>query len=155
MGAQRNGYSNEGESEKLRMGDKTRGLYSEGKFIVSRRDGTDQEGGKHDGCRYFVLDLTHDPHAAPALRSYAVSARADGYELLANDLERTVGNAAPALSSRDTEIREVLEGLRSKPNGCWCGLSHLTETTQFEEDGTHDNACLAARALYAKLQGAP
>lgn len=72
------------------MGDKSRGLYPEGKFVVLRKDGTDQPGGKHDGCKYFVLDVTHDPHAIPALRAYAESARNDGYELLANDLDAMV-----------------------------------------------------------------
>lgn len=43
------------------------------KFHVERIDGTDQPGGKHECCEYFVLDLDHDPHAAPALRAYAAS----------------------------------------------------------------------------------
>lgn len=75
------------------MGDKSRGLYPEGKFIVRRRDGSDETGGKHDSCNYFVLDVTHDPHAIPALRSYAASARKEGYELLANDLEGIAATA--------------------------------------------------------------
>lgn len=41
------------------------------KFIVQRVDGSDAPGGKHHGCEYFVLDMTHDPHAAAALRAYA------------------------------------------------------------------------------------
>lgn len=40
------------------MGDKNKGLY--GKFAVQRMDGSDQPGGKHHGCEYFVLDLSHD-----------------------------------------------------------------------------------------------
>ena len=67
------------------MGDKTRGLYPEGKFIVRRKDGTDAPGGKHDGCEYFVLDMTHDPHARSAILAYAQSCEAD-YPLLAADL---------------------------------------------------------------------
>jgi hypothetical protein len=67
------------------MGDKSQGLI--GKFRIERVDGTDAEGGKHHGCNYFVLDLTHDEHAIPALQSYADSARAAGYELLADDLQ--------------------------------------------------------------------
>jgi hypothetical protein len=47
------------------MGDPTRGLYD--KFNVSRTDGKSAPGEKHAGCRHFVLDLTHDPHARPAL----------------------------------------------------------------------------------------
>ena len=62
---------------------KALGLYH--KFDVRRADGTDAPGGKHDGCSYFVLDLTHDPHAIPALRAYAKACRAE-YPLLAIDL---------------------------------------------------------------------
>lgn len=41
------------------------GLYA--KFIVRRTDGSDAPGGKHHGCDYFVLDVTHDKHAKAAL----------------------------------------------------------------------------------------
>lgn len=63
------------------MSDPTRGLYE--KFIVRRTD----DSPKHDGCEYFVLDLTHDKHAAPALAAYADSCEAE-YPLLAADLRR-------------------------------------------------------------------
>ena len=43
------------------------------KFEVRRTDGSDGPGGKHDGCRYFVLDMDCDPHAGPALKAYAES----------------------------------------------------------------------------------
>lgn len=66
------------------MSDKTKGLF--GKFYVTRKDGRDRPGEKHDGCEYFVLDLTHDPHAIPAIRAYAKSCRAD-YPALAADLD--------------------------------------------------------------------
>lgn len=69
------------------MGYKTRGLYD--KFTVTRNDGSSEPGGKHHGCNYFVLDLTHDPHAAAALRAYADSCDAD-YPLLAADLRAKV-----------------------------------------------------------------
>jgi hypothetical protein len=41
------------------------------KFYVLRNDGSSEPGQKHDGCDYFVLDLTHDPYARPAARAYA------------------------------------------------------------------------------------
>lgn len=47
----------------------TTGLYH--KFNVSRTDGSSEPGCKHHGCDYFVLDLTHDPFAMPALAAYA------------------------------------------------------------------------------------
>jgi hypothetical protein len=42
-----------------------------GKFEVRRTDGSDQPGGRHHGCRYLVLDLTHDPSARHAARIFA------------------------------------------------------------------------------------
>ena len=45
------------------------------KFEVRRVDGSDKPGGKHHGCRYFVLDLDHDPHAAAAMAAYAQACR--------------------------------------------------------------------------------
>jgi hypothetical protein len=69
------------------MGDKTRGLYN--KFIVERVDGSGEEGGKHHGCEYFVLDLTHDKHAKAALHAYARSCLRE-YPLLADDLLKKI-----------------------------------------------------------------
>lgn len=45
------------------------------KFNVTRTDGTHCPGCKHDGCAYFVLDVTHDPYAKPALIAYATECR--------------------------------------------------------------------------------
>jgi hypothetical protein len=50
---------------------KTDGLHQGGKFNVSRKDGNEGPGTKHDGCWYFVLDVTHDPFARQALATYA------------------------------------------------------------------------------------
>ena len=42
------------------------------KFNVERTDGTDRKpGDKHFNCVYFVLDISHDKFAAPALMAYA------------------------------------------------------------------------------------
>lgn len=65
------------------MGDRTRGLYE--KFMVERRDGSSDPGGKHEDCEYYVLDLTHDKYAVPALRAYAEHCNEE-YPLLAADL---------------------------------------------------------------------
>ncbi|KQQ40413.1 hypothetical protein ASF61_06560 [Duganella sp. Leaf126] len=46
------------------------------KFEVRRVNGSDAPGGKHRGCRYFVLDMDHDQHAGPALAAYATSCAA-------------------------------------------------------------------------------
>lgn len=65
------------------MGDKSRGLYN--KFRIQRADGSHKFGGKHHGCQYFVLDLTHDKHAKAALLAYAESCK-DEYPFLSHDL---------------------------------------------------------------------
>lgn len=64
--------------------DPTRGLY--GKFHVQRTDGQSAPGEKHDSCDYFVLDITHDPFALPALKAYADACRAE-FPALATDLD--------------------------------------------------------------------
>lgn len=67
------------------MMDKERGLY--GKFKVERTDGRDVgPHAKHDGCDYFVLDLTHDPIAREAAVAYSREARRAGFSQLADDL---------------------------------------------------------------------
>ena len=65
------------------------------KFEVSRVDGSDQAGGKHHGCRYFVLDLDHDQHAPAAMRAYAVACASTHPDLSA-DIEREFGAEASA-----------------------------------------------------------
>jgi len=89
------------------MGDKSRGIY--GKFNVSRVDGSDNQGGKHDGCEYFVLDATHDPYATPALRAYADACAAE-YPLLAADICKMMAANTPATVIRCPE--------KLKPGGC-------------------------------------
>ena len=73
------------------MPDKTRGLYR--KFIVRRVDGSDQPGGKHEDCFYYVLDLKHDPFAADAVLAYAKACEAE-YPLLARDLRKRLTEEA-------------------------------------------------------------
>jgi hypothetical protein len=60
-----------------------RGLY--GKYHVERTDGSSEPGKKHEDCAYFVLDLTHDRNAPPALIAYAAACEAE-YPVLARDL---------------------------------------------------------------------
>lgn len=43
----------------------------EQKFTVRRTDGRDVPGAKHEDCKYFVLDLTHDEFAQKTLEFYA------------------------------------------------------------------------------------
>ncbi|MEE8386155.1 MAG: hypothetical protein V3S01_09575 [Dehalococcoidia bacterium] len=67
------------------MGDRSRGVYL--KYEVHRTDGSHEPGGKHYGCRYFVLDVDCDPHAVAALRAYADSCAAE-YPRLSLDVKR-------------------------------------------------------------------
>ena len=74
------------------MSDKNRGIY--GKYWINRSDRQDLEGRKHHGCRLFVLDLTHDKHAIPAILAYAESCREE-YPLLAADLQAVLKEQKP------------------------------------------------------------
>jgi hypothetical protein len=47
--------------------------------------------GKHNECRYFVLDPVHDKHARMAIYSYAASVARDDEEL-ARELEEWIMN---------------------------------------------------------------
>jgi hypothetical protein len=62
--------------------EQARGLYN--KFRVERTDGSSVPGGKHECCRYFVLDLDHDRFALQALLAYARACRAERPELAAD-----------------------------------------------------------------------
>jgi hypothetical protein len=71
------------------MSEPDRGLYE--KYIVRRSDGADSPGGRHDGCRYFVLDLDCDPYALPAIVAYFVACQAT-HPLLALDLATIIAS---------------------------------------------------------------
>lgn len=45
------------------------------KFDVRRTDGSDSISGKHQGCEYFIIDISHDQHAKAALLAYAESCK--------------------------------------------------------------------------------
>ena len=71
------------------MSQRNKGLFN--KYRVYRTEENDVKShSKHIDCDYFVLDLTHDVHAIPALKAYAESARKDGYEQLADDIETKI-----------------------------------------------------------------
>lgn len=69
------------------------------KFDVRRTDGSDQLGGKHHGCEYFVLDVTHDPHAKAALQAYADACENTHMFLAADMRDRYVLSSAQAQPS--------------------------------------------------------
>ena len=87
------------------MSDKTKGLYN--KYFVERTDGADAWGKKHDGCRLFVLDLTHDKHAVPAILAYVASCRAE-FPALAADLDKLI---KPNAALERSAVADTLGGL--------------------------------------------
>ena len=106
------------------MGDKTRGIYD--KFKVERTDGKSASGEKHDGCRYFVLDVTCDPFAIAALMAYADSCKAD-YPLLAADVRKM------AIEHCDHDWTDTLHGPDTVGEHCLvCG------TDREYDDGDYD-----------------
>lgn len=58
------------------------------KYDVRRTDGQDRWGEKHLGCNYWVLDLTHDPAALPAVLAYADAVEATHPQLAADIRQR-------------------------------------------------------------------
>lgn len=71
-----------------------RGLYE--KFLVVRRDGSSDEGQKHERCDYFVIDWVHDKYAPVAVRAYADACSLENPEL-ARDLRVRAAVAERAL----------------------------------------------------------
>lgn len=79
------------------------GLYR--KFNVERTDGSDRDGGKHEGCEYFVLDTTHDKFAAAALIAYAKACEGTHPKLAADIRSRYLkGITESFLTSHELEI---------------------------------------------------
>lgn len=68
----------------MRSSDELRGVYR--KYEIRRTDGSSAPGGKHEHCRYFVLDLEHDEFARAALKAYAKACRKK-FPKLAEDIE--------------------------------------------------------------------
>jgi len=62
------------------------------RYNVTRADGRSAPGEKHDGCAYFVLDLTHDRYTVPAVRAYADAVRLE-HPGLAADLDALIVDA--------------------------------------------------------------
>jgi hypothetical protein len=108
--------------------DRSRGLI--GKFAVARVDGSDAPGGRHEGCRYFVLDMTHDRHAIPALRAYAESCEADGYLELGKDLR----SAANELEAATTPAAAAPAPDQESPAPASTKIDRLVEESKAETE---------------------
>lgn len=103
------------------------------KFRVQRVDGSDRIGSKHYGCRYYVLDLTHDQHAPAAMRAYAAACRVT-HPQLAADIEADFP-ALPTVLVAQTEDMER-EGFEANMRAE--GVENLTR----RPSGRYDNMVL-------------
>ena len=87
---------------------RNKGLFH--KYDVSRTDGSSEPGGKHSECNYFVLDLTHDKFAIPAIMAYANACLGE-YPQLAADLFAEIGVANPAACGGPVDVECTLDEL--------------------------------------------
>lgn len=80
------------------------------KFEVRRVDGSDAPGGKHHGCRYFVLDLDHDQHAANAMAAYGLSCATTHPQLSAEILAKYPTQQPDSLAQvREDELWALID----------------------------------------------
>ena len=94
------------------------------KFDVRRVDGSDQLGGKHHGCRYYVLDVDHDPYAAAALGAYADACK-ESHPELARDLREKWG-AADTIDNLRAQLAEARRNAER-----WDRAAHCVRLDQF------------------------
>lgn len=127
------------------MADKTRGLY--GKYHVERVD----LSPKHPDCSYFVLDLTHDPLARPAVLAYAAAAEDAGSVVLADDLRKAVVDPGLFPAAEDREPRGNVEALHYWVHRIMTG-DDTTAHGSMDLDYAHDELAKAARA-YLGIKG--
>ncbi len=80
------------------------------KFNIARIDGRDLEGGDRAKADYFVLDLTHDIHAVPAIAAYA-KACAPAYPLLAADLRAKISSTIASANEFVTVPESIVDGI--------------------------------------------
>lgn len=130
--------------------DPTRSAEQQGlfrKFDVRRTDGSDAPGGKHHGCRYFVLDMDHDVHAAPALRAYARDV-AGTHPLLAADLHAQFGGEEHDVT---VDRRDLFDFLRA----AWRdGQNHQGEMDERERWNKATDHATAAMRSWTTLEHA-
>lgn len=71
------------------------------KFDVRRVDGGDLPGGKHYGCRYFVIDVDHDQNAHDTLTAYAAACELSHPELAADLRSKWGADCAPQQEAQE------------------------------------------------------
>jgi hypothetical protein len=95
-------------TENTQLDQSSVGLYN--KFQVIRTDGKGAPGQKHENDQYFVLNLTTDKHAMPALSAYAKSCNEE-HPALAVDLRAIIRR------NDDSRNEFVLVPETTLPNG--------------------------------------
>jgi len=85
-----------------------KGIYE--KYIVLRSNGSSGPGGKHEKCRYFVLDLIHDEFSRPAIDAYKASCR-EKFPELADDLGHIFCTGSPHFDGHSHPPGESPRGL--------------------------------------------
>lgn len=113
------------------------GLFN--KFSVRRTDGSDQIGGKHQGCEYFVLDVKCDRFAKAALTAYADACKHDYLELSVNmrdryDLSPPKEAKASGLNPADPDLLALVDEIE----GVFLGLLRCKADCGFSRQ---DDAC--------------
>lgn len=73
------------------------------KFTITRNDGTDKKGGKHENADYFVLDLTNDKFAVNALIAYEQACRQNSWFTLADDLVEKIRQLREPQATEDAK----------------------------------------------------
>jgi hypothetical protein len=87
------------------------GIYN--KFTVKRNDGRDEPGRDRHGAEYFVLDMTHDEYAKPALMTYAIACQGE-YPRLSSDLIKSLlGGEAKIIQEEMDRLRDENDTLRA------------------------------------------
>ena len=119
------------------------GLYR--KFDVRRVDGSDAPGGKHDGCDYFVLDMTHDPFAPAAAYAYTAAAEAFHPDL-ATDMRQRYGLTGPFELAASVAVPDdglfYIQDTRGFVGNCpmWWGPNRNGYVTRLDEAGRYTQA---------------
>lgn len=117
------------------------------KFDVRRLDGSDTRGGKHYGCRYFVLDMDHDVHAPAALAAYGVSCAASHPQLSADLLAEFPQQAGQAV---DAHMPAAYLRFRTAQNWDGRGDIEYDEWLEVCDKGDIGDDKLPAFAVYAE-----
>jgi len=122
------------------------------RFVVTRTDGKDRPGGEYEGCRYFVLDVDHDPYARAALAAYAGVCEGR-YPALARDLREKWGaDSQPAGGANPQRKLDKLHAmLRTHRDAA---ARRFGETGSSYDEGrrvAYDQAAADVRAMMDRL----